>query len=45
VTTQRPKAIDLNAEARKLDSLRVKRKQLARQAESVVAQCKALYPE
>lgn len=45
VTKQRPKAIDLNAEARKLDSLRVKRKQLARQAESVVAQCKALYPE
>ena len=45
VTEQRPKAIDLNEEARKLDSLTQKRKQLARQAEGVIAQCKAQYPE
>lgn len=45
VSEQRPKAIDLNAEARKLDSLKQKRKQLARQAEAVIAQCKAQYPE
>jgi hypothetical protein len=45
VTEQRPKAIDLNEEARKLDSLKVKRKELARRAEAVIAQCKAEYPE
>lgn len=45
VSEQRPKAIDLNEEARKLDSLKAKRKQLARQAEAVIAQCKAQYPE
>lgn len=45
VTEQRAKAIDLDAEARKLDSLKTKRKQLARQAEPVIAQCKAQYPE
>jgi hypothetical protein len=45
VTEQRPKAIDLNAEAKKLDSLKAKRRQLARAAEAVIAQCKADYPE
>ncbi|MFM7333432.1 MAG: hypothetical protein ACKO1H_03310 [Tabrizicola sp.] len=45
VTEKRPKAIDLNAEARKLDSLQAKRRDLARQAEGVIAQCKAQYPE
>jgi hypothetical protein len=45
VTTERPKAIDLNAEARKLDSLKAKRRELARQAEVVIAQCKAEFPE
>lgn len=45
VTEQRPKAIDLNDEARKLESLKAKRKQLARAAEAVIAQCKAQYPE
>lgn len=45
VTTQRPKAIDLNEEARKLDSLKTKRLDLARKAEAVIAQCKAEYPE
>ena len=45
VTVDRPKAIDLNDEARKLDSLKVKRRELARQAEAVIAQCKAEHPE
>lgn len=45
VTQQRPKAIDLQAEARKLDSLKAKRRDLARKAEDVIAQCKAQYPE
>ena len=45
VSEKRPKAIDLNEEARKLDSLKAKRMQLARQAEAVTAQCKAQYPE
>ncbi|NHB76213.1 hypothetical protein [Rhodobacter calidifons] len=45
VTRQQPKAIDLKEEARKLDSLKEKRKELARQAEKVIAACKAQYPE
>lgn len=45
VTEERPKAIDLDEEARKLASLKVKRKELARRAEAVIAQCKAEYPE
>lgn len=45
VTEQRAKAIDLNEEARKLDSLKTKRRDLARKAEDVIAQCKAQYPE
>jgi hypothetical protein len=45
VTVQRAKAIDLNEEARKLDSLKVKRADLAREAKPVIAQCKAEYPE
>lgn len=45
VTEQRPKAIDLKEEARKLEGLREKRKDLARRAEVVIAQCKAEYPE
>lgn len=45
ITVERPKAIDLNDEARKLDSLQVKRKQLASQAEAVIAQCRAEHPE
>ncbi|MBN8631802.1 MAG: hypothetical protein J0L76_13195 [Rhodobacterales bacterium] len=45
VTERRPKAIDLYAEARKLDSLKAKRKLLSREAEAVIAQCKATYPE
>jgi hypothetical protein len=44
-TVERPKAIDLNAEAKKLESLKVKRAELARAAEAVIAQCRAEYPE
>lgn len=45
VTEKRPKAIDLNDEARKLASLKEKRTSLARQAENVIAACRAQYPE
>lgn len=44
-TVNKPRAIDLRAEAAKLDSLQDKRRQLAKAADSVVAQCKALHPE
>lgn len=44
-TRTRPKAIDLRAEAAKLDSLLERRDQLAKAAEPVIAQCKAQYPE
>jgi hypothetical protein len=44
-TEQRAKAIDLNAEAKKLESLKVKRRELARAAEPLIARCKAEYPE
>lgn len=44
-TRTRPKAIDLRAEAAKLDSLLERRDQLARAAQPVIAQCKAQYPE
>jgi hypothetical protein len=44
-TVERPKAIDLTAEAAKLESLKAKRAQLARAAEPLIAQCKAEYPE
>ena len=37
--------LDLNAEAAKLQSLQDKRAMLNRAAESVIAQCKAKYPE
>ena len=44
-TVTRPKAIDLAAEAVKLEGLIAKRRQLARAAEPLIAQCKAAYPE
>lgn len=44
-TRTRPQAIDLNAERAKLESLFTKRDQLAREAQGVIAQCKAQYPE
>lgn len=45
VDVTRPRAINLDAEADKLASLKKKRVSLARQAESVVAQCQRIYPE
>jgi hypothetical protein len=44
-TRTRPKAIDLNAERAKLESLLQRRDELARAAQPVIAQCKAQYPE
>lgn len=45
VTVRKEVALDLNAEAAKLKSLKTKRAALAKAAESVVAQCKAKFPE
>lgn len=45
ITVERPKAIDLAEEGRKLESLKIKRKELASRAEAVIAQCEALHPE
>jgi hypothetical protein len=45
VTVRKEVALDLGAEAGKLTSLKAKRKGLAKAAESVIAQCKAKYPE
>lgn len=45
VSVRKEVALDLNAEAAKLESLKAKRASLSRAAESVVAQCKAKYPE
>lgn len=45
VSKRQPKAIDLQEEARKLASLKIKRRDLARAAEAAIAQCKAQYPE
>ncbi len=44
-TETRPKAINLRAEAKTLESLKIKRKALARQATPAIAQCKAEFPE
>lgn len=44
-TRTRPVAIDLNAETAKLESLLAKRAQLSAEAEPVIAQCRAQYPE
>lgn len=45
VTTTRPKAIDLRAEAAKLSSMQEKRTSLMRAAGPGIAQCRAQYPE
>jgi hypothetical protein len=45
VSVRKPVALDLNAEAAKLQSLKTKRASLAKSAESVIAQCKAKFPE
>lgn len=44
-TVERPRAIDLEAEARKLDALKVKRRELAVAAEPAIAACRAEFPE
>ena len=44
-TEMKPKAIDLDAEAAKLASLKSKEAQLAAQAEQKISACKAAYPE
>ncbi len=44
-TTRKAVAIDLKAEARKLEGLKAKRAQLARASAPAVAQCRAQYPE
>jgi hypothetical protein len=44
-TELRPKAIDLNAERAKLQSLMEKRDELASAAAPIIAQCKAQYPD
>lgn len=44
-TITRPKAIDLAAEQRTLDSLLLKQRDLSGAAERVVAACKEAYPE
>lgn len=44
-TETRPKAIDLRAEAQKLESMREKRAALLRAAGPAIAQCKAQFPE
>ena len=45
VQVRKEVALDLNAEAAKLKSLKAKRAGLAQAAESVIAQCKAKFPE
>ncbi len=45
VTVQKPKAIDLADEAKKLEGLKAKRTELAKAAEAIIAQCKAEFPE
>ncbi len=44
-TRTKPKAIDLEAEARTLRQLKVKRDQLAQSAAPAIAACRAQYPE
>lgn len=44
-TVSRPVAIDLNAEAAKLASLKAKRSQLATSTASAIAACQRQYPE
>ena len=45
VSVRKEVALDMNAEAAKLKGLKEKRAGLASAAESVIAQCKAKYPE
>lgn len=43
-TIRKPVAVDLNAEAAKLASLRFKRAEQTRSAEAYIRQCKAMHP-
>lgn len=45
VTVTRPRAVDLDAERKKLATLKRKRTELARAAVAATAQCRATYPE
>lgn len=45
VTTEKPEAIDLDAEAAKLESMQRKRAELAQNYGASVAACQARYPE
>ncbi|HMS94361.1 MAG TPA: hypothetical protein PKA03_03930 [Tabrizicola sp.] len=45
IRVERAKAIDLADEAKKLEGLKAKRRELAKAAEAVIAQCKAEFPE
>lgn len=45
VTTRQEVALDLGAEATKLQGLKKKRAELAKAAEPLIAQCQAKYPE
>jgi hypothetical protein len=44
-TEQRPRAIDLKAEAQKLEGMKEKRTALAKAAAPLIAQCKVDFPE
>ena len=44
-TRTRPRSIDLAQEAKQLQQLKAKQRELSRQAQSVIAQCRAAYPE
>lgn len=44
-TVTKPKAIDPEAETRKLTALKAKRQALARQAEAAIVDCRLRYPE
>ena len=44
-TFRKPVAVDLNAEAAKLASLKAKRAELLRDADAIIRQCKALHPK
>ena len=44
-TVDRPKAINLDEERAKLRTMQQKQRELARAAQTAVAQCRALYPE
>ncbi len=44
-TVRRPAAIDLKAEAQNLDAMQAKRAALAKSAQTLIAECRAKFPE